>query len=55
MVFLIFLDIDDDGDFFTTASEINNPLTDDPYPFADIPLCSDGKKRHLSSLCNHNQ
>lgn len=50
-----FLDIDDDGDFFTTASEINNPLTDDPYPFADIPLCSDGKKRHLSSLCNHNQ
>lgn len=50
-----FLDIDDDGDFFTTASEINNPLTDDPYPFADIPLCSDGKKRHVSSLCNHNQ
>jgi len=48
-----FLDIDDDGDFFTTASEINNPLTDDPYPFADIPLCSDGKKRHVSNVCHH--
>ncbi|WP_396193615.1 FKBP-type peptidyl-prolyl cis-trans isomerase [Flavobacterium sp.] len=48
-----FLDIDDDGDFFTTASEIKNPLTNDPFPFADIPLCSDGKKRHLSNLCHH--
>lgn len=50
-----FLDIDDDGDYFTTSSEIKNPLTNAPYPFADIPLCSDGKKRHLSNLCNHNQ
>jgi hypothetical protein len=48
-----FLDVDDDGDFFTTASEIKNPLTNNPYPFADIPLCSDGKKRHLSNLCHH--
>jgi hypothetical protein len=48
-----FLDIDDDGDFFTTASEIKNPLTNNPYPFEDIPLCSDGKKRHLSNLCHH--
>ncbi|MBP6557370.1 MAG: FKBP-type peptidylprolyl isomerase [Flavobacterium sp.] len=48
-----FLDIDDDGDFFTTASEINNLLTDDPYPFDDIPLCSDGKKRHVSNVCHH--
>jgi hypothetical protein len=50
-----YLDIDDDGDFFTTASEINNPLTNDPYPFDQIPLCSDGKKRHVSNVCNHNQ
>jgi hypothetical protein len=48
-----FLDVDDDGDFFTTASEIKNPLTNNPYPFEDIPLCSDGKKRHLSNLCHH--
>jgi hypothetical protein len=48
-----FLDIDDDGDFFTTASEINNPLTDDPFPFVDIPVCSDGKKRHVSNVCHH--
>ncbi|WP_333875646.1 FKBP-type peptidyl-prolyl cis-trans isomerase [Flavobacterium sp.] len=47
-----FLDIDDDGDFFTTKSEIENPLTGDPYPFDLIPTCSDGKKRHLSNLCH---
>ena len=47
-----FLDIDDDGDFFTTKSEIENPLTGDPYPFADIPLCTDGVKKHLSTVCH---
>jgi hypothetical protein len=47
-----FLDIDDDGDFFTTSSEINNPLTDEPFPFILIPTCSDGKKKHVSTVCH---
>ncbi len=47
-----FLDIDDDGDYFTTKSEINNPATNNPFPFADIPLCTDGKKKHLSNVCH---
>lgn len=47
-----FLDIDDDGDYFTTKSEINNPITNNPFPFADIPLCTDGKKKHLSNVCH---
>ena len=47
-----FLDIDDDGDFFTTVGEIENPLTGEPFPFADIPTCTDGKKKHLSNICH---
>ena len=48
-----FLDTDDDGDFFTTASEIKNPLTGIAYPFADIPTCGGtGKKKYLDSTCH---
>ena len=50
-----FLDVDDDGDFFTTASEIKNPLTGVAYPFADIPTCSgsgNGKKKYLDPTCH---
>lgn len=47
-----FLDIDDDGDFFTTASEIRNPVTGEAFPFTDIPTCTDGKKKHLSNICH---
>jgi hypothetical protein len=50
-----FLDTDDDGDFFTTASEIKNPITGEAYPFADIPTCGgtgNGKKKHLDPSCH---
>jgi hypothetical protein len=47
-----FLDIDDDGDFFTTKSEIKNPLTNQPYAFDLIPTCTDGKKKHVSNVCH---
>lgn len=50
-----FLDVDDDGDFFTTKSEIKNPITGIAYPFADIPTCGssgNGKKRHLDPSCH---
>ena len=47
-----FLDIDDDGDFFLTKVEIKNPLTGIAYPYNDIPLCSDGKKKHLTADCH---
>lgn len=50
-----FLDVDDDGDFFTTASEIKNPITGLAYPFADIPTCGgtgNGKKKHLDPSCH---
>jgi len=47
-----FLDIDDDGDTFKTKIEILNPLTGIAYPYADIPLCSDNKKKHLSTVCH---
>lgn len=47
-----FLDIDDDGDFFTTKSEIKNPLTNQPYTFDLIPTCTDGKKKHVSNVCH---
>ena len=50
-----FLDVDDDGDFFTTASEIKNPITGDAYPFADIPTCGgsgNGKKKYLDPTCH---
>jgi len=47
-----FLDIDDDGDYFTTLSEIKNPLTGESYPYDEIPTCTDGKKKHLSTACH---
>jgi hypothetical protein len=50
-----FLDIDDDGDYFTTKSEIKNPITGIAYPFADIPTCGgtgNGKKKHLDPSCH---
>ena len=52
-----FLDIDDDGDHFTTVSEIKNPLTGDAYPYADIPTCGgtgNGKKNYLDPSCHAN-
>jgi hypothetical protein len=51
-----FLDVDDDGDFFTTKSEIKNPITGQSYPFADIPTCGgsgNGKKKHLDPSCHY--
>ena len=42
-----FLDVDDDGDNYTTKLEIKNPATGLPYPFAAIPTCTSGKKIHL--------
>lgn len=50
-----FLDADDDGDFFTTASEIKNSVTGEDYPFNDIPNCGgtgNGKKKHLDPSCH---
>lgn len=50
-----FLDVDDDGDFFTTKSEIKNPITGIAYPFAEIPTCGgtgNGKKKHLDPSCH---
>ena len=50
-----FLDVDDDGDYFTTKSEIKNPITGIAYPFADIPTCGgtgNGKKKHLDPSCH---
>lgn len=51
-----FLDTDDDGDFYTTISEIKNPITGQSYPFADIPTCGgtgNGKKKHLDPSCHY--
>jgi hypothetical protein len=50
-----FLDVDDDGDYFTTKSEIKNISTGDSHPFADIPTCGgtgNGKKKHLDPSCH---
>ena len=50
-----FLDVDDDGDHFTTASEIKNPLTGLPYDFSAIPTCGgtgNGKKKYLDPSCH---
>ena len=50
-----FLDTDDDGDYFTTFSEIKNPDTGESYPFDDIPTCGpegNGKKKHLDPSCH---
>lgn len=52
-----FLDVDDDGDHYTTASEIKNPVTGQAYPFADIPTCGgtgNGKKNYLDPSCHGN-
>lgn len=50
-----FLDVDDDNDFYTTLSEIKDPVTGTSYPFANIPTCGgtgNGKKKHLDSSCH---
>lgn len=47
-----FVDLDDDEDYYITKAEIKNPLTDEAYPFDEIPTCIDGKKRHLSAACH---
>ncbi len=47
-----FLDADDDGDHYLTHVEIKNPSTGLPYPFADIPTCTSGKKNFLDSTCH---
>ncbi len=50
-----FIDVDDDGDFFTTASEIKDPITGTAYPFETIPTCGgtgNGKKKYLDPSCH---
>lgn len=47
-----FLDIDDDGDNYTTKFEIKNPATGLPFPFTDIPTCASGKKNYLDATCH---
>ncbi|MCV9928944.1 FKBP-type peptidylprolyl isomerase [Flavobacterium sp. LS1R49] len=47
-----FLDVDDDGDTFTTKLEIKNPDTGKPYPFDQIPKCVSGKKNYLDASCH---
>ena len=47
-----FFDIDDDGDNYTTKVEIKNTTTGLPYPFADIPTCTSGKKNFLDATCH---
>lgn len=46
-----YLDQDDDGDGYFTKYEIANPAGG-YFTFANIPTCTDGKKRHLSNLCH---
>ncbi len=46
-----FLDIDDDGDYYTTKLEIKDPTTNLPFSFDQIPLCSSKKKRYLDPNC----
>ncbi len=47
-----YYDVDDDGDNYTTKLEIKNPTTNLPYPFADIPTCTSGKKNYLDATCH---
>ncbi|MFV5699836.1 FKBP-type peptidyl-prolyl cis-trans isomerase [Flavobacterium sp. ZT3R17] len=47
-----FIDVDDDGDNYTTKLEIKNPDTGLPYPFAEIPSCTSGKKNYLDATCH---
>lgn len=49
-----FLDGDDDADRVLTKTEILNPITNEAYPFADIPTCGgtgNGKKKYLDKSC----
>ncbi|WP_413999037.1 FKBP-type peptidyl-prolyl cis-trans isomerase [Flavobacterium sp. W1B] len=53
-----FLDVDDDGDGFSTKIEIKDPVTGLPYPFLSIPSC-DGNttnsariKKYLDKTCH---
>jgi FKBP-type peptidyl-prolyl cis-trans isomerase FkpA len=46
-----YVDQDDDGDNFLTSFELKNPAGGS-YTFDNVPLCSDGKKRHLSKICH---
>lgn len=47
-----FLDVDDDGDNYSTKLEIKNAATGLPYPFAQIPTCTSGKKNYLDASCH---
>jgi len=53
-----FLDVDDDGDNYTTKLEIKNPATGLPYPFASIPSCGGNTtdpariKKYLDKNCH---
>ncbi len=47
-----FLDVDDDGDNYTTTLEIKNPATGIAFPFANIPTCTSGKKNYLDASCH---
>lgn len=53
-----FLDVDDDGDGYSTKNEIKDPTTGLSYPFADIPSCSGNTtdtsrlKKHLDKSCH---
>ncbi|MBP2282803.1 hypothetical protein H4V97_001121 [Flavobacterium sp. CG_23.5] len=47
-----FVDVDDDGDNYTTKLEIKNPATGIAYPFASIPTCTSGKKNYLDPTCH---
>jgi hypothetical protein len=53
-----FADVDDDGDGYSTRSEIKNPATGSSYSFADIPSCDgnttdEGRSRkHLDKSCH---
>lgn len=46
-----YLDTDDDGDGYATKFELKDPAGG-YYSFANIPLCSDNKKKHLSKVCH---
>jgi len=48
-----YLDRDDDGDGYLTKYEIKNGSLG-YYDFANIPVCSDGKKWHLTKQCHNN-
>lgn len=47
-----FLDVDDDNDNYTTKLEVTDPSTNLPYPFAQIPTCTLGKKNYLDATCH---